>query len=390
MSHWYHDSISIWTLDYPPFFAYFEYLISTFIYPPSKFAHRLSVIVSELLLLLSLDNIVVLYASPGLLMIDHIHFQYNGFLFAILLLSLTIMPRNVYLASFLFASLINFKHIFLYISLPYFIYLLSICIQQRDLKKLVGIGASTITPFIISIYPFRNQIPQLLSRLFPFKRGLTHVYWAPNFWALYSFSDRVLMKMNVFLFNKENIASSTRGILGDEFSILPNVSPMMTFIITLVLQLPFLLKLFNKPSIKLFIETLIISGFTSFLFGWHVHEKAILIVLVPFSMVINTVLYKKLFWLASWFGYFSLFPLLFQDRETIVKILLFLCYMMYLRNEFKVSFGRFEVLYLGLSVVGVVLEFWNDLFIGKMFYSVYCSIGLFYVFGWFSRLVLMA
>jgi alpha-1,3-glucosyltransferase len=68
----------------------------------------------------------LLTEKPGLIFVDNIHFQYNGFLFAILIISIGFAKHQRYLLSaLLFSILLNLKHIFLYIAPAYFVFLLS-------------------------------------------------------------------------------------------------------------------------------------------------------------------------------------------------------------------------------------------------------------------------
>ncbi|KAF1344706.1 glycosyl transferase [Delphinella strobiligena] len=366
VQEWYYEKTSEWTLDYPPFFAGFEWLMSQaakYVDPAILEVHNLpydswqtvyfqraTVLVTELVLLYALHlytsplssrktshaAALSIFLSPGLLIIDHIHFQYNGFLYGILILSIVLArkPRGLLLSGLLFAVLLCLKHIYLYLAPAYFVYLLRVyCVDFRftlpriRLYNCVKLGVCILATFTLAFGPFIywGQIDQLLSRLFPFSRGLCHAYWAPNVWAMYSFTDRVLIYLAPYLklpVNQEAVKSVTRGLVGDTaFAVLPDIPPRLTFVLTLAAQAPPLITVFFvQPTWELFVGTLTLCGYASFLFGWHVHEKAILLVLIPFSLIaLKDRRYLGAFRPLAVSGHVSLFPLLFTAQEFPVK-----------------------------------------------------------------------
>lgn len=117
----------------------------------------------------------ILLANFGLLIIDHVHFQYNGILFGILLLSIGFILEEKYLQSaFLFAILLNMKHIFIYVSPVFIVYLFRFyCLRDsknifESLLKLLKLGAIVLGVTLVSFGPFYNHIPQVRITFKPF------------------------------------------------------------------------------------------------------------------------------------------------------------------------------------------------------------------------------
>ncbi|KAI1820988.1 glycosyltransferase family 57 protein [Xylaria intraflava] len=439
---WYYENRSEWTLDYPPFFAYFEWLLSQ----PAKlvdpamlrvsnlgydswqtvYFQRLTVIVTELVLVYALQRFVQsshgtsaraaqvaaisILLSPGLLIIDHIHFQYNGVMYGLLLLSLVLARQRSTLlySGLVFAALLCMKHIHLYLAPAYFVFLLrTYCLSPTSILRIqflncVKLGVGILAIFAAAFGPFavKGQIPQILSRLFPFSRGLCHAYWAPNVWALYSFMDRFLIPVAPRLglpMKAEAISSVTRGLVGDTaFAVLPEITPRLCFALTLLFQGIPLLRLFARPSWDAFIGAVTLCGYASFLFGWHVHEKAILLVVIPFSLIaLKDRRHLSAFRPLAVSGHVSLFPLLFTPAEfpiktvyTVFWLVLFLMAFDHLapasqRPRFFL-FDRITIIYIAVSIPLILYcSLLHQVIFGKsyeflplMFMSAYSALGV--------------
>ncbi|BGP16632.1 hypothetical protein JCM10213_000452 [Rhodosporidiobolus nylandii] len=417
LSKWYYDTTSEWTLDYPPFFAFFERLLASFAYvvdpkivqldnlgyaaASAVNFQRTTVILSELVLVFALFRwartstkpdyptafliAAAVVFHPGLIIVDKIHFQYNGFLLGILLWSLiAARDNNLYACAALFAILLNFKHIFIYLALPFFVFLLRRhCYppgSKLQLDRVIELGlivagvcALSFGPFVLAGGP--SQLQQILSRLFPFQRGLNHAYWAGNVWALVSAVDRVAVKYLVargWPISSEALTSSSRGLIGSTtFGVLPNITPRATFALTFAFTAVFLVKLWFDPSFKRFLDSVVLAAMTSFLWGWHVHEKAVLLFLVPLSLTAtedNN--HFRAFVVATTAGVYGLFPLLIKPAETPVKLLVSLLWAAFVFPQLR------RVVYRPLpSLFSVVVSHLENLYLlGFVLVQLYVSV----------------
>ena len=81
---------------------------------------------------------------------------------------------------------------------------------------------------------------------------------------------------------KKTLRKVTTGIVGGaSFSVLPEIGPLHCIILMMVSILPMLWKVWESPKNNEIIGY-VICALASFIFGYHVHEKAILLAIVPF------------------------------------------------------------------------------------------------------------
>ncbi|NXC19335.1 ALG6 glucosyltransferase, partial [Corythaeola cristata] len=331
------NNLLYWGLDYPPLTAYHSFLcayIAKLINPdwialhtsrgyesqPHKLFMRTTVFVADLLVYIPA---VILYCFslketstkkkasicalcillyPGLILIDHGHFQYPlslGFaLWAVLYLS---YDWDL-LGSVAFCLALNYKQMELYHSLPFFCYLLGKCFKKglkgKGLILLTKIAGTVVVSFAVCWLPFctdMEQIMQVLRRLFPIDRGLFEacMFSSPpprlaNIWCSLS----VLIKI-------KNIVSPQTQLK------LRETKPVLCIAVT-------------YANISLISFSKVSCALSFFLFSFQVHEKSILLVSVPVCLIINEIPF-----MATWFllvSTFSMLPLLLKDGLLLAYV----------------------------------------------------------------------
>lgn len=321
-----------------------------------KFFMRTTVIVSDLIFLFPAvyffvsvyykdriyqDTVAALFfilIQPGLILIDHGHFQYNGVSLGLTIFAIAfILNDNDLIGSIFYVLSLNFKQMSLYYSPAIFFYLLGKNLDRsnmgKSIAKIAFIGLTVVGTFAIIWSPFLFNYDDAIvvfKRLFPVHRGLYEDKVA-NFWC----SISPIFKVRNF-FETDQILK------------LCTASTLIAFIPSCIITL-------TNPTKKNFILSTILSSFSFFFFSYHTHEKSILLPMTVLSLLIVDHPY-----IVSWatmISCFSMYPLLVRDGQGIPYAVLSILYLIFSKENFKNQLRTWIYIIGFLEVLLHILEF---------------------------------
>lgn len=278
---------------------------------------------------------VAFLMQPATILVDHGHFQYNTVMlgFVIAALSSIYTGRLIWSCIFFVAAL-GYKQMALYYSPIIFAYLLGACLTPRiRVGRLFSIATITAlsllalygplilgsiydtrqgvplpnptTPTLLDGLPFRPnpistyyppllQLTQSLHRIFPFARGLFEDKVA-NFWCA----------LNT-IYKLRNLPTALISL------------SRLSLYFTLATSLPTTLLIGAIPQRSLLPYALAATAWSFYLFSYQVHEKSILLPLLPMTLLLGSkegLTKETRAWVgwANMVGTWTLYPLLKRD-----------------------------------------------------------------------------
>ena len=197
-------------------------------------------------------SVLLVLLQPGLILIDHGHFQFNSVSLGFSVLAVTALGRRGIaadcLGSFLFCLALNYKQMALYYALPFFCYILGrIREGGQPLRHFLCVAATVIVTFGVCWAPWiysKESALQVLGRLFPFNRGIYEDKVA-NFWGATS----LVLKWKRW-FSQQGLIRLSLGA-------------------TVVGLLPSMVDVFRFPTQQRFLYALGCSAFSFYLFSFQ-------------------------------------------------------------------------------------------------------------------------
>lgn len=329
------NNLSYWGLDYPPLSGYVSWLFGRFLSfvdsdsvalhsshgfetERTRAAMRSTVLFSDMLIFFPVVVIIVLQTKvefapdetslvafvallPALVLMDHGHFQYNSVSIGLCLLAFMFYQHRFdVLAAISFCAAVYFKQLCLYFALALFAHHLARMLEIKNERSIVAAVSYAIRVLIAIVFmtvvvfaPWISE-PQamaaVLSRLFPVERGLYEDKVA-NFWCSISI---VFKAQRHFSHPQLVVICST---------------------LTILASIPFCIAMFFRKSFRNFILSCSGCALSSYLFSFQVHEKQILLPLVPLALLFHR--YPRLCMWMSYGASTSLFPLLVREGQLL-------------------------------------------------------------------------
>lgn len=276
--------------------------------------------------------LVAVLMQPATILIDHGHFQYNTVMLGLLVASLdAILAGRMLWACIFFVGSLGFKQMALYYAPVMFAFLLGVCIFPRvRIARLFCISLITLTalavlfaPFVINATTpeersFLNSTPQPpLMQALPFEVDKSSALYAPLF-------QLTQIVHRVFPFS--------RGIFEDKVAnawctihtfyklhrfdtgILQRVA-LGTTVASIIVPCGII---FRHPRASLLLPALSSVSWGFFLFSFQVHEKSVLLPLLPMTLLLGGeggLSKETRAWVgwANMLGSWTLFPLLKRE-----------------------------------------------------------------------------
>lgn len=280
--------------------------------------------------------LVAILLQPSTILIDHGHFQYNTVMLGLVVASLdAILAGRMLWACIFFVGALGFKQMALYYAPVMFAFLLGVCIfpKIRILRLLcisivtLAAFAALLAPLLVGVAnsdalktlaslpqpPLLQKIPidldkssllyaplfqltQIIHRVFPFARGLFEDKVANAWCAIHTF-----YKLHRF-----------------EASLLQQVSLGATLASILV---PCAI-VFRHPRASLLLPALSCVAWGFFLFSFQVHEKSVLLPLLPMTLLLagdGGLTKETRAWVgwANMLGSWTMYPLLKRDELRV-------------------------------------------------------------------------